>query len=84
MQIFANIRMCATCNKPLPWSEEETGQCGWYCCEEYFCSEDCLDKSFDNPDVSDEDRLNGWEGHYTDDGDCYYTDWELEEVKEEL
>lgn len=80
MQIEAVIRICGTCNSPLPWSREETGQEGWICCDEYYCSQDCLDKSFDSPDLPDDVREGGWEGHYSEDGDCCWTNWELETI----
>lgn len=78
MQKECIIRICATDGKPLPWSDTETGQTGWLCCDEYYCSEKCLYKSF-NPDY--EEGKNNWEEHYTEDGDCYHTDWELEELE---
>jgi len=74
MQKDCVIRICSTCNKPLPWSDTETGQTGWLCCDEYYCSEKCLNESFSGDDT--------WEQHFTEEGDCYYTDWELEEIKE--
>lgn len=79
MQKECIIRICGTCGKPLPWSKEESGQCGWICCDEYFCSEDCLDKSFEQPAGEHNET---WEEHFTEEGDCYYTDWELEEIEE--
>lgn len=81
MQMETTIRICTTCTKPLPWSNTESGQKGWLCCDEYYCSEDCLDKSFDSPDLPDDVREGGWEDHFTEDGNCYYTEWEIEEVE---
>lgn len=75
MQKEVIIRICGTCDRPLPWSREESGQCGWLCCDEYYCSEVCLERSFKEVGTS-------WESHYTEDGDCYHTDWELEEIEE--
>ena len=74
MQKDCVIRICTTCNKPLPWSKEETGQTGWLCCDEYYCSEGCLNESFKGLGET-------WEEHYSEEGDCYFTDWELEEVE---
>lgn len=78
MQKDVTIRICSTCDRPLPWSDTESGQAGWLCGDEYFCSEKCLYKSFD-PDY--EIGRQKWEEHYTEDGECYYTDWELEELE---
>lgn len=61
-------RVCVTDGKVLLVSTEgEPTQSGWYCCDEYFCSQECLDKSFEGTDFT-------WETHFSDDGDCYYTD----------
>lgn len=75
MQKECIIRICSTCDKPLPWSDKESGQVGWLCCDEYYCSEKCLYTSF----YSDY-QIGGvaWNEHYTEDGDCYHTHWELE------
>lgn len=69
MQVEATIRICTSCNKPLPWGER--GQTGFLCCDEYYCSQPCLDKSFEKTGTN-------WEEHYSEASDCYYTDWELE------
>lgn len=74
MQKECIIRICSTCDRPLPWSDTESGQCGWLCCDEYFCSKECLDKSFEGQEVT-------WGNHYSYDGDCYHTDWGLEELE---
>ena len=74
MQKDCVIRICTTCGKPLPWSDTESGQGGWLCCDEYYCSQVCLDKSFDKFE-------EGWKEHFTEERDCYYTDWELEELE---
>jgi len=76
MQKDCVIRICSTCKKPLPWSDTETGQMGWICCDDYYCSEFCLRESWDAGD------LDKFEAHYSEDSDCYYTDWELEEIEE--
>lgn len=78
MQIDTTIRICTTCKHPLAWSETETGQTGWICCDQYFCSQKCLDESFEGTGET-------WLEHYETNGgdensDCYNTDWELEEV----
>lgn len=70
-------RICSACSKMLPLGRHEHRpeiilQRGWYCCDEYFCSESCLDASF-------KDTNETWEQHYSDDGDCYYTEWEGED-----
>jgi hypothetical protein len=49
---------------------------GWYCCDEYYCSQKCLDRSFEGTGET-------WEQHYEDvggddGGDCYWTEWEDE------
>lgn len=54
-------RLCRTCSKNMTE--------GYYCCDEYYCSEACLNKSFEGTGTT-------WEAHYTEDGDCYYTEWE--------
>lgn len=59
-------RKCSICGKPV--SE------GWYCCDEYYCSEECLNKSFEGTGET-------WEEHYEsmggdEDSDCYWTEWE--------
>ena len=78
MQKDVTIRICSTCDRPLPWSDEDPGQTGWLCCDEYYCSEECLYKSF-NDDYEVGKVL--WEEHYRDGDDCYFTDWELEELE---
>ncbi len=57
-------RECSMCSADM--SRE-----GYYCCGEYFCSNGCLAKSFDG---TPED----WDDHYSDGGDCYWTEWEDE------
>ena len=69
------LKICAIDNKPLQWNNNKTGQTGWFCCDEYYCSQDCLEKSFDNTDVMEE---GGWDNHFTQEGECYFTEWELE------
>lgn len=65
------IRTCATCTKPLIRNEYGQQQ-GWYCCDNYYCSPECLDKRFEGTGET-------WAEHYDDDGDCYWTEWEDEE-----
>lgn len=55
-------RQCAICERPM--------REGYYCCGEYLCSRDCLDKSF--PDDMT------WDDHFTEDGDCYFTEWDCD------
>lgn len=63
MQKECIIRICTGCGKPLPWSTEESGQTGWLCCDEYYCSEVCLGKSFDEDYTK---GLKKWEErHYS-------------------
>ena len=78
MQKDVTIRICSTCDRPLPWSDTESGQTGWLCCDEYYCSEKCLYKSFDS---DYEVGRKMWNEHYSEEGDCYHTDWELEELE---
>lgn len=71
-------RTCSYCNNVLPVKTHEhrpdiQQQYGWYCCDEYWCSERCLKKPFLNSGET-------WEEHYTDDGDCYYTEWDLSDL----
>lgn len=54
-------RVCSTCTKPM--SE------GYYCCDEYYCSDDCVNAPFVGTGEA-------WEEHYSEDGDCYWTEWE--------
>lgn len=63
-------RVCKTDGKILPVIDGV--QKGWYCCDEYYCSQACLNQSFDS--APDDDSV--WLKHYDDDGDCYYTEWE--------
>jgi hypothetical protein len=62
-------RICAIDGKQLPVSG--LVQSGYYCCGEYYCSKACLDKSFEGTGET-------WEQHYSEAGDCYYTEWEVE------
>jgi len=76
---FAN-RQCKTCGDVLPQKQHDhrpeiTLQVGWYCCDEYYCSEPCLYASF-NSDLAE--GYENWSEHYSDDGDCYFTEWESE------
>ena len=60
-------RVCSTCNNVLKIRKEI--QSGFYCCDEYYCTEKCLNKSFEGSGTN-------WLEHYDDDGDCYWTEWE--------
>lgn len=60
-------RICSTCDNVLKIRKEI--QRGWYCCDEYYCTEKCLNKSFKGSGTN-------WLSHYDDDGDCYWTEWE--------
>lgn len=62
-------RICATDGKQLPVVNGV--QSGYYCCDEYYCSKPCLDKSFENSGTT-------WDEHYSDDGDCYFSGWDEE------
>jgi hypothetical protein len=64
-------RVCNGCDNTLTVDYKGV-QAGYYCCDEYYCSDKCLNMSFE---------LSGttWDKHYTDDGDCYWTEWENEE-----
>ena len=59
--VMSAVRKCAECGSGFIE--------GWYCCEEYYWSQVCLDKKFDSTPES-------WEDHYTEDGDCYWSDWQ--------
>ena len=63
-----DYRVCSTCNNTLNIDTKDKLQTGWYCCDNYYCSEKCLNKSLDN---------ETWLEHYDDDGDCYWTEWEV-------
>ncbi len=65
-----NDRICATCGHMLPVDKSNV-QSGFYCCDEHYCSEGCLDKSFEGTGYT-------WDEHYSDDGQCYYTAWEYD------
>ena len=67
------MRTCTICGTALYKTSLNLEQ-GWICCDEYYCSKKCLDESF-----IDADGLT-WEEHYTENGNCFYTEWELEEV----
>lgn len=62
-------RICFMCDRELHINKEGT-QTGYYCCDEYFCNDHCLRKSFQFTDET-------WQTHYSDDGDCYWTEWEV-------
>lgn len=75
MAELENDRNCFMCERAMPIVKNENGdavQQGYHCCDEYFCDDRCLNKSFLN---SGEE----WDTHYGDDHpDCYWTEWELE------
>jgi hypothetical protein len=63
-------RICDTCSEELPVNFNI--QYGYYCCDFYYCSDKCLITG------TRFDSMKEWiEDHYTDDGDCYWTEWEL-------
>ncbi len=55
-----DIRQCNKCGYRMA--------AGYVCCDEYFCSRECLDESFAGSGTS-------WAEHYEDDGDCCWTTW---------
>lgn len=59
------FRTCLVC--------ERTMSSGYYCCDEYYCSEQCLNAGFVGTGET-------WAEHYSDDGDCYWTEWESESI----
>lgn len=78
MQAEATIRICSTCTKPLIFTLDAAGnviQEGVICCDLYYHEGECLYKSF-NPDPVEGEK--NWNEHFTEDGDCYFSDWELE------
>lgn len=76
MQVETILRFCDTCDKVLPFNEARTGQIGYLCCDLYYCDETCLNASF-------KDSGTTWDEHYDDDGDCYWTEWYLEDERVE-
>lgn len=73
MQIVTIIRICTSCKLPLAFNKDGHQE-GYLCCDEYYCSKRCLDVSFEGTDTD-------WEHHFEEDGDCYFTEWELEELE---
>lgn len=59
-----NKRTCTNCG--ISMSQ------GYRCCDESYCSKECLDKSFVGSGTA-------WEEHHEEDSDCYWTQWEDEE-----
>lgn len=61
------MKQCSRCRAPMTK--------GWFCCEEHFCSQVCLDESFIGTGET-------WDEHYNaatsedGSGDCYWTQWE--------
>jgi hypothetical protein len=80
MQREMIVRICAVCEKPLNFRQDGT-QRGVYCDGSYYHQDDCLEKSFEG-EVNEDGTPMTWESHYTEDGDCYYTEWEPEFVEE--
>lgn len=70
MQHEITVRECTTCKKLLNFQPDGTQE-GVYCCDEYYHEGACLDASF-------KDSGTTWEEHYTEDGDCCFTEWEPE------
>lgn len=66
-------RSCNGCGQPLPLNAAGTDQTGFYCCDEYYCGESCLNQSFEGSGTN-------WAEHYDEDGDCYYTEWPLVDI----
>ena len=61
-------RICSSCSHILPVKNQL--QSGFYCCDEYYCNEDCL---------AEGKRYSHsiWIiRHYEVEGDCYWTEWE--------
>jgi hypothetical protein len=79
MNMTTVIRTCV-CGEPLPRNAEGL-QNGWYCCDEYYCSQECLNRSFEPINNHNDAGIAPitWEDHYTEDGDCYWSEWEDEE-----
>lgn len=73
MQKEVTLRVCSACEKALPLNENHE-QHGYYCCDEYYCNETCLATSFEGTGTT-------WNEHYSEEGDCYYTEWEWEELE---
>lgn len=75
MRKLENTRNCFMCERDMPIVGNV--QQGYICCDEYFCDDRCLNKSFLN---SGEE----WDTHYDSEGheDCCWTEWELEYEKE--
>lgn len=67
-------RICAICHKPLSIVVADNGdkvRQGYYCCDEYYCSEDCVNLSLPENIT--------WDEHYDDDGDCYLSEWGIDQ-----
>ncbi|NIL77148.1 hypothetical protein RhoFasB10_03289 [Rhodococcus sp. B10] len=62
-----NNRYCCMHGDLLPFNSDGYQE-GFYCCGEYYCSQDCLDESFTASGAT-------WHEHYSDDGECYWTEW---------
>lgn len=70
MQSSMTVRICSTCQEPLKFNFDGTQE-GIYCEDEYYHEGDCINKSFEGTGTT-------WEEHYTEDGDCYFTEWGVE------
>lgn len=76
MQSEVIIRICSTCTTPLPFNEQKLQE-GIICCDEYFCNTDCLLGTRTEYKTHDE-----WVAdHYEEEGECYFSEWELEELE---
>ena len=73
MQKYIVVRECDTCKKLLNFKPDGTQE-GVLCCDLYYHEGDCLNKSFEGTGTT-------WEEHYTEEGDCYVTEWEPEFVE---
>ncbi len=69
------MRTCNTCSKELTITNQV--QEGFYCCEEYYCSEKCVNASLKTNSLPFE-TPETWHDHYEgSDSECYWTEWEL-------
>lgn len=70
LSVQASKRRCALCGDRLPTTFNNKFQAGYYCCDDYYCSIICVDSELCALGSS-------WKEHYTDDGECYWTEWNL-------
>lgn len=72
-QLEMIVRQCDECQKLLPLMDDGKGQQGYVCCDEYFCTAECVAKHRDM-------TVAEWESeHYTEEGQCYFTEWNTED-----